>query len=93
MNRQETAEILALRVLGWMASDPELIETFLNASGADQGQIAALARDPQFLAAVVDFCLETDARVIACAAALGLPPTEIAAARAGLPGGQDPHWT
>ena len=93
MNAQETAETTALRVLTWLFSDPELIEPFLAATGADPGQIAGLARDAHFLAAVVDFCLESDARVIACAAALGLPPEAIGQARMGLPGGRDPHWT
>lgn len=93
MNRQETAEITALRVLTWVASDPELIGAFLNATGADHGQIAALAREPQFLAAVLDFCLEADDRVIACAAALEMRPEALVQARTGLPGGQDPHWT
>ena len=93
MAGQETAETTALQVLTWLVSDPELIGPFLAATGADPGQIAGLARDPHFLAAVVDFCLESDTRVIACAAALGLPPEAIGQARMGLPGGRDPHWT
>ncbi|MEY3534262.1 MAG: hypothetical protein RI979_2286, partial [Pseudomonadota bacterium] len=52
-----------------------------------------LARDPVFLAALVDYLLETDDRVLACTKDLGLPPTALGEARHGLPGGRDPHWT
>lgn len=93
MNGQEIAETTALRVFAWLVSDPELIGPFMAATGAEAGQMAALARDPHFLAAVVDFCLESDERVIACAAALELRPEAIGQARMGLPGGRDPHWT
>jgi hypothetical protein len=55
--------------------------------------LAHLARDPVFLAALVDYLLETDDRVLACTTDLGLPPTALGEARQGLPGGRDPHWT
>jgi alkanesulfonate monooxygenase SsuD/methylene tetrahydromethanopterin reductase-like flavin-dependent oxidoreductase (luciferase family) len=93
MNRQEAAEITALQALGWLVSQPDEVGGFLNATGAATADLAQAARDPRFLAAVMDFLLETDARVLACAADLGLPPTALAEARMGLPGGQDPHWT
>lgn len=93
MNRQETAEITALQALGWLVSQPEELGGFLNATGASPSDLAQSARDPRFLAALIDYLLETDARVLACAADLGLPPTALAEARTGLPGGQDPHWT
>jgi hypothetical protein len=90
---RESAEVLALNALGWLAGDPDEIGAFLAASGLPTGDLAALARDAGFLAAVLDFCLESDARVLACAAALDLPPTALAEARMALPGGADPHWT
>ena len=93
MNRQESAEIIALRALGWLVSQPDELGGFLNASGAAPGDLAGLARDPQFLAALIDYLLETDDRVLACTADLGLPPTALGEARQGLPGGRDPHWT
>jgi Protein of unknown function (DUF3572) len=93
MSRPESAEITALQALGWLVSQPDLLGAFLNASGAGQGDLAGLARDPVFLAALVDFLLEDDARIMACADALGLPYPALRDARAGLPGGLDPHWT
>ena len=73
MNRQETAETVALQALGWLLGQPEELGGFL--------------------AALVDYLLETDARVLACTADLGLPPEALGAARQALPGGRDPHWT
>lgn len=93
MNRQDSAEITALQAFGWLVSQPDELGAFLNASGADVGDLAVLARDPHFLAALVDFLLETDERVIACTTELNLPPTALGEARMGLPGGRDPHWT
>ena len=93
MSERDSAEVLALGVLGWLASDGERIGAFLAATGLAQGDIAAMTRDPAFLAGVVDFCLESDERVLACAEALGVPPEAIGQARSALPGGRDPHWT
>lgn len=93
MNERESAEVFALQVLGWLASDSDLIGAFLAASGLAQGEIAGRARDPVFLGAVVDFCLESDERVLACAAALGVRPEAVGQARRALPGGADPHRT
>ena len=93
MNRQEAAETLALQALGWLLSQPEELGGFLSASGAAPGDLAHLARDPVFLAALVDYLLETDDRVLACTKDLGLPPTALGEARQGLPSGRDPHWT
>ncbi len=93
MNRQEAAETLALQALGWLLSQPEELGGFLSASGAAPQDLAQLARDPVFLAALVDYLLETDDRVLACTKDLGLPATALGEARQGLPGGRDPHWT
>lgn len=93
MNERESAETVALQALSWLVSQPEDLGGFLNASGAAPGDLAGLARDPVFLAALIDYLLETDERVLACTCALGLPPEALGTARQGLPGGRDPHWT
>lgn len=93
MARQETAEITALQALGWLVGQSDELGGFLTATGASTGDLAGAAADPQFLAALLDYLLETDARVLACTADLGLPPTALGEARIGLPGGRDPHWT
>jgi hypothetical protein len=89
----DQAETLALQALAHLAGDPDLLGAFLGATGADLAGLRAGARDPAFLGAVLDFLLQEDARVLAFAAAAGVPPTLPAQARAALPGGHAWHWT
>ena len=82
-----------MRALGWVISNPDELGAFLNQSGVETGQISVLASEPTFLAAVMDFLLEADVRVIAFCDAQGLSYAEIGLARAHLPGGDLPNWT
>ena len=91
--RQEAAESLALGALGWMISQTDIIERFLNESGLSPGDLAAAATEPEFLAAVVDFILTQDDWVVAASAALDLSATRFVQLRAALPGGAVPDWT
>lgn len=92
-NQQDSAETQALRALVWLLAQDDLVAGFLNATGADQQQLARLAADPAFLGGVLDYLLEDDARVIAFCDAHGLAYTAPLQARAALPGGQQVHWT
>lgn len=93
MNRRESAETLALQAFAWLLAQDDLVGVFLNATGAGQGELAALAGDPVFLGAVLDFLMEDDARVIGFCDTASLPYTAVMQARAGLPGGALPNWT
>lgn len=92
MQRDE-AETLALRALAWLVGNDELLPVFLGASGAGLTDLRGRARDPVFLASVLDFLLMDDAWVTGFAAAEHVPPESLARARAALPGGGNPHWT
>lgn len=91
--RQEQAEIVALQALGWLAGEEEALGTFLAQSGIGAEALRELAGSAEFLAAVMDFVLESDSRILSVAAAAGLPPEQLATVRAALPGGAPPHWT
>lgn len=91
--RQDRAEWLALVALGWLAADAGRLAAFLAATGAAPSDLRARAGEAAFLGGVLDFVLAEDARVLAVAAEAGVPPGEVAAARAALPGGGTPHWT
>lgn len=90
---QESAETIALQVLGWLAGHEDLCKTFLAASGASEADLRAQAADPAFLGAVLDFVMMDDAWVVMCCDALGLAYTDPMMARHALPGGGDVHWT
>ncbi|MDZ7822677.1 MAG: DUF3572 domain-containing protein [Ahrensia sp.] len=59
MNEQMNAdhESIAIGALSWIASDGELMTRFLGLTGIEPTQIREVAREPGFLAAVLDFIL------------------------------------
>ena len=93
MDGQEAAEALALRALVWLLDDDDRVGVFMAATGAAPADLAAGARDPAFLGAVLDFLLSDEARVIAFCTAENLAFDRPMRARMALPGGDQPHWT
>lgn len=91
--KQESAEVVALRALTWLAGHDDLFPVFLGATGASVSDLATSAQDPAFLASVLDFLVMDDAWVVAFCDASGLAYEAPMQARAGLPGGGDMHWT
>ena len=84
---QETAEILAIHALNHLAGDPEALSRFLALAGIGPATLREAAADPGFLAGVLDHMLSDEALLTAFAAAQGIPPESVAAARRAL----DPH--
>ena len=90
---QDFAEALALRALGWLVANEDLLPVFLGATGTAPGELRARASDPDFLVSVLDFLLMDDAWVMAFCDAAGFAYTDPMSARHSLPGGADMHWT
>jgi hypothetical protein len=91
--KQESAQVLALQALEWLAGEEELFATFLGATGASAADLADRAEDEEFLGAILDFLLMNDDWVIAFCDARGMPYTAPMAARVALAGGQQENWT
>ena len=91
--RREMAEEVAVKALGWLAGNDELMPLFLGATGATADEIRAGAADPAFLLSVLDFLCMDDAWVVAFCDAHGLPYEAPMQARQALPGGGEVHWT
>lgn len=89
----ETAETLALHVLGWLAGKEDLLPVFLGSTGASEFDLKKRAADSVFLGAVLDFLMMDDAWVVDCCDQLKLPYEHIMLARAALPGGEQVNWT
>lgn len=87
------AEVLGLQALGWIAAQPDLSGAFLGATGAASDDLSERASDPEFLGFVLDFLLADEAALLAFCEDHGLAPDRPYRARAGLPGGDLPHWT
>lgn len=90
---QDTAEVLGLRVLGWLATEETVLSAFQNASGATSDDIRQGASDTDFLGAVLDFVMMDDAWVVQCCDTLGVPYDSLMQARQALPGGAEVNWT
>lgn len=86
---RDDAEAVGIRALAFVAGDPDLLPRFLSVTGIDAGRIRQAAREPGFLAGVLDFVLAHEPTVMAFSAASGLNPASLAAARRALPGGDE----
>ena len=90
---QEQAEILALKALGWLAGNDELLPVFLGSTGASAEDLRVRAQDCEFLSSVLEFLMMDDAWIVAFCDAEGLNYADPARARAALPGARAVHWT
>ena len=88
---RENAEALAIRALGFVAADPELLPRFLAISGIDAGAIRQAAREPGFLAGVVQFIVAHEPTLMRFAEETGTPPAAVGKALRALPLGDDNH--
>jgi hypothetical protein len=90
---QDSAELVAIQALAWIAGHDELLPVFLGSSGATEDDIRARAREPEFLGSVLDFLLMDDAWVTEFCQSNDIPPDLPIKARASLPGGSEMNWT
>lgn len=90
---QEAAEAIALRALGWLAGNDEVLPVFLGATGASLGDMRERTGDPDFLGSVLEFLTMDDAWVTEFCDAESIPYETPMKARQALPGGASVHWT
>ena len=75
----EHAIELAVRALGFLAADSERLGNFLAQSGIAPAQIRTAAREPHFLAGVLDHVLADEGGLLLpFAAAEGIRPEDVA---------------
>ncbi|CAH0340362.1 DUF3572 domain-containing protein [Rhizobium sp. CECT 9324] len=78
----QDAEATAVAVLGWLASEPEMLSRFLALSGVRPDQMRQAINDPGFLAGMLDFLMAHEPTLMAfCAATETKPETVIEAAQ------------
>lgn len=82
----EEAEVLALNVLGFLASDAERLQRFMDLSGLDVAAIRAGASQPAFLGGLIDHLLADESLLLVFAAEHDIRPERIAQLRRTLPG-------
>lgn len=79
-------EALAIEALGFLAGDPERLSRFLALSGLGPGNLRRAAAEPGFFLAVLDHLAADERLLVAFAAAQGIDPAAIVAAREALAG-------
>jgi hypothetical protein len=82
----EVAEALAIQALNYIAVDTERLGRFLALTGIGPAEIRAAAREPGFLAGVLDHIAGHEALLLDFAADAGIDPSEVGMARAALSG-------
>ena len=87
------AEIMGLKMLGWLASQEEAMPRFAALSGLDPVDLLAHASDPTMLGGMMDFVLSDEPLLLAFCEENDIHPESPAQARQLLPGGDIPHWT
>ncbi len=85
----EEAEAVAIRALGFVAADPELLPRFLAITGIDAGAIREAAREPGFLAGVLHFILAHEPTLLRFAEETQTEPAAVGRALRALPAGDD----
>jgi len=75
------AETIGIEALGFVASEGELMQRFLDLSGIDASDARSLAAQPAFVVGLLDFILAHEPTLMAFAGAAGLDPAEVQAAR------------
>jgi len=85
---REQAEELAIQALTFIAGDPERLGRFLAITGIGPGEIRAAAREPGFLAGVLEYMASDDRLISVFAAENNLSPADLEKCRVALAGGQ-----
>ncbi len=91
--QRESADTVAIRALGWLVGNDDLLPVFLGSTGASLDDLRTAAGDPGFLGSILDFLMMDDAWVVAFCEAEGLPYEAPMQARQALPGGDQVNWT
>ncbi|MCY4302541.1 MAG: DUF3572 domain-containing protein [Aestuariivita sp.] len=89
----DAAETVALKILGWLVSNHDLLPVFLDTTGASKEDIRAQASNTDFLISILDFISMHDVWVRDCCHALNLDCSTFLQVRTSLPGGAHVHWT
>jgi Protein of unknown function (DUF3572) len=85
---QAAAEELAITALSFIAAEPERLGRFLAVTGIGPDSIRTAAREPRFLAGVLDHITSDEPMLLAFAAEHDIDPDAVMRARDVLAGGR-----
>lgn len=85
-SEREDGSVIAMKLLGFLAADEDLLGRFMGLSGLAPDDLRRGIADPAFQAGVLDFALADESLLIAFAANVGINPASIMLARSKMPG-------
>ncbi|MCO6051982.1 DUF3572 domain-containing protein [Mesorhizobium sp. RP14(2022)] len=88
---QEAAQALAIQALAFVASDPDLLPRFLSITGIEADTIRLAAREPGFLAGVLQFVANHEPTLLSFAESAGIKPQTVMDAMRALPLGTEDY--
>ncbi len=89
----EAAQTIAIKALGWLIGNDELLFVFMGSTGTSVEDLKAGIEDPSLLVSVLDFILVEDRWVLDFCDFAGFDPHKLQSVRQALPGGEMVHWT
>ncbi|MCW2391982.1 hypothetical protein M2336_000318 [Sphingobium sp. B1D7B] len=72
---------MALRLVGWIVADSVRAERMLSLTGLEPDALRQALTDPATLGALMDFVINHELDLLACAEALEVAPADLVAAR------------
>ncbi len=84
--KRTQAETVAIQALSFLAADSVRLGRFLAATGIGPAEIREAAREPRFLAGVLEHLSDDESAMMAFALETGIPPEQIVQARTMLSG-------
>ncbi|MBS1183207.1 MAG: hypothetical protein H6Q99_3087 [Proteobacteria bacterium] len=82
----DAAEELAISALAYLAGNPDALGRFLSLSGIGPADLRVAAREPGFLAGLLEFFLADESLLLSFVEEAQVRPTMVAAARYALAG-------
>lgn len=77
----ERDETVALHVVGWIVGDQRRAERMLGVTGLSADGLRTAIGDPVQLGSILDYLLDYEPDLMACADALDVTPAQIVSAR------------
>lgn len=68
---------IAISILGWLASEPDILSRFLNLSGLQVDMFRTMIHDTGFLAGLIDFVMNHEPDLMAFCAQSGHSPEDV----------------
>jgi len=88
----DTAQTIALQSAGFIFQEDDIRDRFMALSGVDVDDIRSRIADPAFLASILEFLVNFEPDLIACAETLGEKPETLVSAWRALGGGEGQEW-